>query len=80
MALLRLAINLIPFKVKPPHLPLFPMLRLIQILIFGHIHKWKIIKEYDLIWDENSKVPHGKMVYLQCIDCGTVTHKNLTCY
>ena len=22
------------------------MLRLIQLLIFGHIHQWKIIKEY----------------------------------
>lgn len=55
------------------------MLRLIQWLIFGHIHHWVVTEERNLAgesWEGESAII-GKTVYLQCGKCGTVRRRDL---
>lgn len=46
------------------------MLRLLQWLTYGHIHKWKIIKQERLEWEEGSSSGVCARYTLQCEHCG----------
>lgn len=51
------------------------MIRLLQLLIFGHVHKWKIIKEGPFTLygeDEAEMVQRGTQYNVQCEHCGAV--------
>jgi hypothetical protein len=49
------------------------MLRLLQLIFLGHIHKWKIIKENPLIRrDIDTPDQTGINYVLQCEHCGTL--------
>lgn len=52
------------------------MIKLLQLLIFGHVHKWKIITEGHLA-DSNSVVV-GNYYDLQCEHCGNIKRKNVS--
>jgi len=60
------------------------MLKLLQILIFGHFHQWKIIKNGTLtvldVEDPllNKRITKGCIYILQCEICGNVKQKTLT--
>lgn len=45
------------------------MWKLIQLLIFGHCHKWKIIKEADV---DGSFDQRWTRYYTQCEICGKI--------
>jgi hypothetical protein len=53
------------------------VLRLIQFLIFGHIHKWKIISKVNLYNSASSSMPHGDRYVLQCEICGNLKQKDI---
>lgn len=53
------------------------MLRLLQLLIFGHVHKWKTIKEGNLYETSKSAMPCGVVYYQQCEHCGKVIRRAL---
>jgi hypothetical protein len=46
------------------------MIALLQILIFGHAHKWKVMKEVSVVDDE--QFPIGTRYYCQCEKCGRI--------
>ena len=48
------------------------MIRLLYLLIFGHWcdHKWKLIKEIKVFWDESDSIPSGTKYIMQCEKCG----------
>lgn len=50
------------------------MLRLIQWLIFGHIHKWNTEKNVPLERDDGAV---GTRYLLRCTHCGNVKKKDL---
>lgn len=45
------------------------MIRLIQWLIYGHIHEWKTVRETK-ITDEKGKYFVGSKYLQKCIKCG----------
>lgn len=54
------------------------MIRLFQILFFGHAHKWKIIREVKLVIPEsedNGRL-EGRRYTIQCEKCGDVAHRD----
>ncbi len=53
------------------------MLKLLQLLIFGHIHKWKVNEVRNLMKGKDSNLPYGKIVYYQCETCNKVKVKTL---
>ena len=53
------------------------MIRLIQFLIFGHWHKWKIIEKHSL-WKNGYELSTGDLYYLQCEICGDVKSRRLS--
>lgn len=54
------------------------MIRLIQFLIFGHWHKWKILKEVPLVVHEFSgNDSKGTRYFCQCEKCGRVIKRDL---
>lgn len=54
------------------------MLRLIQLLIFGHIHKWKILEQGSLTVHNDFGPPSkGDRYIYQCENCGKVKKKDL---
>lgn len=55
------------------------MIRLLQLLFFGHWHKWKIIEQARL-WGADSAhmdKPTGLVYFLQCEKCGEVKRRTL---
>ena len=44
------------------------MIRLLQYLIFGHIHKWEDIADSRFTDGDGES---GSMVYCKCVTCGT---------
>jgi len=46
------------------------MINLIKWLIHGHIHKWEIIVNIDLVNESNQRTGQG--YDLQCRTCGTI--------
>lgn len=49
------------------------MIRLIQLIIIGHFHRWTIVKEETYkVWDgrQDNIVAHGNQYILQCEKCG----------
>ena len=46
------------------------MIRFLQFLFYGHIHKWKIIDKYDLAY--SAKTSTGTRYVLQCSKCGDI--------
>ena len=46
------------------------MIRLLQLLFYGHIHKWKIIKTHELTMTGSKST--GTRHELQCEKCGNV--------
>lgn len=50
------------------------MLRLLQLLFTGHIHKWETMQERGL---ENDYQATGKRVYLKCQHCGVWKKQDL---
>lgn len=46
------------------------MLKLLQLLLYGHQHKWKIIKQVGMGYDE--KIITRQRFYLQCEVCGNI--------
>lgn len=56
----------------------FKMIWLLQLFIFGHVHKWKIIKDGSLhVNDECGRtVKTGQRYILQCEHCGNIKKKD----
>lgn len=50
------------------------MIQLIKLLIFGHLHKWKIINQCTLNTDYGAR---GNRYALQCEKCGDVVKRDL---
>jgi len=50
------------------------MIRLIQFLIFGHIHDWVILEKRDLESPDKRK---GVRFILTCVHCGNVKKEDL---
>lgn len=50
------------------------MIRLIELLIFGHIHKWKILNRGNLVRGPYEK---GQRYIMQCEKCGKVKKSDL---
>lgn len=52
------------------------MIRLLQLLIFGHAHKWVTIREINFTDDireyERTGVPTGRKYTCQCETCGKI--------
>jgi hypothetical protein len=52
------------------------VIRLLQLLIFGHVHKWKMLesRDYEAYVDEVGKgePSRGKLYMLQCEHCGSL--------
>jgi len=46
------------------------MIRLIQFLIFGHIHKWNVLEKEKYTLDQGSH--NGIQYNLQCEKCGNM--------
>ncbi|MCK5019955.1 MAG: hypothetical protein KAS32_23065 [Candidatus Peribacteraceae bacterium] len=46
------------------------MWKLIQLLIFGHAHKWKIIQSGELTFTYSESI--GMRYTLQCEKCGNI--------
>lgn len=57
------------------------MLKLLQLLFLGHIHKWKIIKqlETDVYQWSTSEKPYRKNILIiqQCEGCGKLQEFNI---
>lgn len=53
------------------------MISLIQWLFWGHLHKWKIIEELNMVEDNES---YGRCYVLQCEKCGTISQKHVGMY
>lgn len=53
------------------------MLRILQWLLFGHIHEWKIIKERRFEYEGDFSSGVCVQYHLQCIHCGTVKRVNM---
>ena len=53
------------------------MFKLIDLLLHGCWHKWKVIKEC-AVWeaDKNADKPMGYQYILQCEKCGRIHHHN----
>ena len=49
------------------------MWKLLRLLLFGHEHAWKILREARL---SNECGSAGTRYYLQCTQCGTVKKKD----
>lgn len=45
------------------------MLRLLQWLIFGHVHEWETDQQVNLVRKEG-EIPYGSAVNLRCKKCG----------
>lgn len=55
------------------------MLRLLQFLIFGHIHKWKEVSRENLTQRQHGALTKiGQRVYTDCETCGA--HKSWDLY
>jgi len=50
------------------------MLGLIQLLFYGHIHKWEIYKTVRLT---NRRGSEGSRYTLRCEKCGNIKYKDL---
>ena len=50
------------------------MLRLLQWLFIGHIHKWETMEERKL---DNAYGSTGKRIYLKCTHCGNWKKEDL---
>lgn len=55
------------------------MLRLLQFLIFGHVHKYEIIDKGHVvdIDDDGRKCVYGNWYDLKCSHCGKVKRSSL---
>lgn len=51
------------------------MIKLLQILWYGHSHKWKIIQTIQLQNEYGANV--GKKYHLQCEVCGNIKRKEV---
>ena len=51
------------------------MIRLLQLLFLGHIHKWKIIRTTQIYDEPDDELPYGTRYDLQCEHCGKITIK-----
>lgn len=49
------------------------MKRLFQLLIYGHVHKWKIISERRFNYDDGFTRGDCNRYILQCEHCGEIT-------
>jgi hypothetical protein len=49
------------------------MIRLLQLIIFGHVHKWKVMEEKSI---HNLSIPKGytagTLYVCQCETCGAI--------
>lgn len=49
------------------------MIRLLQLILFGHVHKWKVMEEQSFY---NDRIPQGYragILYVcQCESCGAI--------
>lgn len=45
------------------------MMRLFQLLIFGHVHHWTVIKEATVDWNDGAQ---SFMYVCQCKGCGKI--------
>ena len=50
------------------------MIKLLSLIIFGHWcdHKWKLIKEIKVLWNESDTIPSGREYVMQCEKCGNM--------
>lgn len=52
------------------------MIRLLQLLIFGHAHKWAIIRKVDIVRHDATPVAPGLPLHrdyeCQCETCGKI--------
>lgn len=53
------------------------MLRLLQRLIFGHVHTWTIIHESRFEWNGDFSEGTCTRYHLQCKDCGWVRVRDM---
>ena len=54
------------------------MLRLFQWLVFGHVHKWKILEKRGLTYTHRDRVTdRGDRYVLQCERCGDVGKRDI---
>jgi hypothetical protein len=53
------------------------MIRVLQWLFTGHIHKWKTLSQHSLWGSDKATRPHGVVFIQQCEHCGTVRQKRL---
>lgn len=58
------------------------MLSLLQLLIYGHLHKWKVLDRRDF-YDRRdeakpNKMPIGAVYIQQCEHCGKVIRRQLS--
>ena len=44
------------------------MIALFELLIYGHVHKWKEDDRYPLVDDDAARI--GSVVYCTCVHCG----------
>ena len=51
------------------------MIRLIQFILFGHLHKWETIEVHALT--ETNSTAKGIRYILRCANCGTVKKVDL---
>jgi hypothetical protein len=52
------------------------MMRLLQWLFVGHVHKWKNLTRHNVV-NKRGKVT-GEAYVQQCEQCGVVTRRDLT--
>ncbi len=52
------------------------MIRLIQLLFFGHIHKWKIIDKLRVDYETDFSKGSCDRYTLQCEHCGNIKVKD----
>ena len=48
------------------------MIRLLQLLIFGHVHKWKIIAKSEVFEENGAQKPVYIDYNCQCEACGKI--------
>jgi hypothetical protein len=52
------------------------MIALFQLLFYGHVHEWKIIRWGNIANEKGKKI--GTYYHLRCKKCGEVVERNLT--
>lgn len=45
------------------------IVKLYQLLVYGHVCKWKEVSKGSYYWNESDKIPSGSFINYQCEKC-----------